>query len=321
MHAFSNPCLTRISRREWLARSAGCILAARPALAQNQPTFSTEVKVVNVFATVRDKEGHLITNLTKDAFTLFEEGKPQNIRYFSQESDLPLTIGLLVDTSLSQTRMLEEERGASYRFLDQVLRENKDRAALVQFDQAVVVRLGLTSPHKDLQDALALLDSPSAEQARYGSGTLLYDAVRTASIQIMRRVQGRKAFIVLTDGVDFGSAVTLADAIESAQRAGTLVYCILFSDESYYGGLSFGPSGRGVLKRLARETGGGYFEVSKTRTIAQIYDAIQEELRSQYSLGFVSDQPITHSGFRKLDLKTKQKKLIVQATDRYYAET
>lgn len=310
-----------MSRREWLASSAACLLAPRPSLTQDQPTFSTEVKVVNVFATVRDKDGHIITNLTKDDFTLLEDGKPQTIRYFSQESNLPLTIGLLVDTSLSQTRVIENERGASYRFLDQVLRENKDKAVIVQFDQAVVIRQGLTSSHKDLQDTLSLLDSPNAEEAREGSGTLLYDAVRTASIQVMRSVQGRKAFVALTDGVDFGSAVSLTDAVESAQRADTLVYCILFSDESYYGGISLGPSGRGVLKRLASETGGGYFEVSKTRTIGQIYDAIQEELRSQYSLGFVSDHPVTRSGFRKIQLKTKQRKLIVQATGRYYAET
>jgi hypothetical protein len=126
----------------------------------------------------------------------------------------------------------------------------------VQFDQAVVIRQGLTSSRKDLQDKLSLLDSPTAEQARYGSGTLLYDAVRTASLQVMRGVQGRKAFIALTDGVDFGSTVSLTDATESAQRAGTLVYCILFSDESYYGGIPLGFSGKGVLKRLAGETGG-----------------------------------------------------------------
>jgi len=311
-----------LTRRQWLASTACAVLSARVLHGQDQPTFSAEVKVVNVFATVRDKGGQIIRNLGKTDFTLLENGKPQIIRYFSQESDLPLTIGLLVDSSLSQTKVLEDERGASNRFLDQVLREDKDKGVIVQFDQAVVIRQGLTASHKDLQDTLSLIDSPTAEQARNGSGTLLYDAVRTASIKVMRSVQGRKAFIVLTDGVDFGSTVTLTDAIEAAQRADTLVYCILFSDESYYGGhLSLGPSGKGVLKHLAGETGGGYFEVSKTRSISQIYDAIQEELRSQYSLGFVSDQPVTSSGFRKLQLKTKEKGLIVQATDRYYAET
>lgn len=308
------------SRRS-LIFSAAAFLTQRARARQQEPTFSSEVKVVNIFATVRDKSGTLIRDLTKEQFEVFEDGRPQQIRYFSQESDLPLTIGLLVDTSFSQGRVLEQERAASYRFLDEVLRQNKDQAVVIQFDQAVVIRQGLTSSHKDLQDTLALLDLPSREQAAEGSGTLLYDAVRQASIQIMREQQGRKAFVVLTDGVDVGSSVSLTDAIEAAQRANTLVYSILFSDESYYGGRALGPSGAGVLKRLSKETGGGYFEVSKTRGIGDIYEVIQQELRSEYSIGFVSDRPVTRSGFRSLRVIAKQKGLTVQARDRYYAET
>lgn len=311
-----------LSRRRLLVSLSSSLFAG--CLKGQQPTFSTEVKVVNIFATVRDKKGEIVRNLAKNDFTVLEDGRPQVIRYFSQESDLPLTIGLLVDTSLSQTRVLEDERSASYRFLDQVLREDKDKAVIVQFDQAIMIRQGLTSSHKDLQDTLALLDSPNAEQAQAsgGSGTLLYDAVRTASIKIMRQQQGRKAFIVLTDGVDVGSEMTLTDAIEAAQRADTLVYSILFSDESYYGGAGFlSAGGKRVLERLSRETGGGFFEVSKQQSIQQIFDVIQEELRSEYSLGFVSDQPVTSSGFRKIRVSTKQKGLLVQATERYYAET
>jgi VWFA-related protein len=307
------------SRRQWIASTAGAVLAC-PLLARQTPTFSTEVKVVNVFATVRNKEGRIIRTLTKEDFTVLENGKPQSIRYFSQESDLPLAIGLLVDTSLSQTRVLENERGASYRFLQQVLRPEKDKAAVVQFDQAVVIRVGLTNSCKDLEDTLALLDSPNAQEAANGSGTLLYDAVRAAAIQLMRQQGGRKAFIVLTDGVDVGSTVTLTDAIESAQRANTLVYCILFSDESYYGG-AFGSGGKGALERLSKETGGRFFAVTKAQNIEPIYEAIQEELRSEYSLGFVSNQSVTASGFRKLKLEARQKGLLVQATNRYYAET
>jgi VWFA-related protein len=316
----SNAFTAPHSSRRQLIVSAVSALCTRLSVAQ-QPAFSTEVKVVNVFATVRDKSGQIVRNLKKDDFTVVENGKPQTLRYFSQESDLPLTIGLLVDTSLSQTRVLEDERGVSYRFLDQVLREDKDKAVIVQFDQAVVIRQGLTGSHKDLQDRLALLDSPNGRQSAEGSGTLLYDAVRTASIQVMRQQQGRKAFIVLTDGVDVGSQVTLSEAIEAAQRADTLVYCILFSDASYYGGLALGSHGKGVLQRLSKETGGGFFAVSKQQTIGQIFDIIQDELRSEYSLGFVSDQPVILSAFRKIRVSTKQKGLLVQATDRYYAET
>ena len=308
----------KASRRNFLISAA---LVAPRLRAQQQPTFSSEVKVVNVLATVRDKSGAIVRNLNKSDFRIFEEGRPQEIRYFSQETDLPLTIGLLVDTSLSQVKVLEEERAASYRFLDDVLREGKDQAVVVQFDQAIVIRQELTSSHKDLQDTLALLDAPTAEQAANGSGTLLYDAVRTASIRVMRNQQGRKAFIILTDGVDEGSEASLADAIEAAQRADTLVYSILFSDAFYYGASLLGSHGKGVLQRLSRETGGGYFEVSKKQTLGDIFTAIQEELRSEYSLGFVSDRPATHSGFRSLRVVLARKGLIVQARDRYYAET
>lgn len=180
-----------LSRRQLIACVAGALFA--PSLeAQQQPTFSTEVKVVNIFATVRDKHGQIVRDLTKNDFTVLENGRPETIRYFSHESDLPLTVGLLVDTSLSQRRVLEDERGASYRFLDQVLREDKDKAVIVQFDQAVVTRQGLTASHKELQDTLALLDLPNAQQAANGSGTLLYEAVRTASIQVMRQRRGEK---------------------------------------------------------------------------------------------------------------------------------
>lgn len=313
----------RLSRRQWIACSASALWAQR-LRAQEQPTFSTEVKVVNIFATVRDKQGQIVRDLGKPDFTVLEDGKPQVIRYFSRESDLPLTIALLVDTSLSQTTVLEDERGATYRFLDQVLRPEKDKAAVVQFDQAVMIRQGLTSSRKELQDVLSLLDSPNAQQAAYGSGTLFFDAVRAASVQLMRQQQGRKAFIVLSDGVDVGSQITVADAIQSAQRAGTLVYSILFSDESYYhraGGFGEAGVGKRALERLAHETGGGFFAVSKEISIGQIFSSIEDELRSEYSIGFVSDQPVTHSGFRKLRVTTKQKGLIVQATDGYYAET
>lgn len=309
-----------MTRRFFLLSTGGAGICLRAA--QDGPTFSTNVKVVNIFLTVRDKSGRLIRDLQKDDFSIRENGKPQAIRYFSRESDLPLTVGLMVDTSLSQGRVLENERGASYRFLDEVLRQSQDKAVVVQFDQAVVIRQELTSSHKDLEDTLSLLDLPSEQQARYGSGTLLYDAVRTASVQVMRKQEGRKALIVLTDGVDEGSTISLGDAIQSAQSVGTQVYCILFSDATYYGGAGIlGPDGKRVLQRLASETGGSFFEVTKQRSVSDIFHEIEEDLRSEYSIGFVSDQPVTSSGFRQLKVTTGKKGLIVQAPGRYYAET
>lgn len=311
------------SSREILAFT-GALVCAWSLLGQQgqqEPTFSTNVRVVNVLASVRDKNGSLVRGLTKDDFTLFEEGRPQTIRYFSQESDLPLTIGMLIDTSLSQRTVLEEERGASFHFLESVLRERKDLAFIVQFDEAIFVRQDLTSSRKDLEATLQVLQPPYSDVG--SSGTLLYDAVRTASNQKMLKRPGRKALIIMSDGVDIGSKITLADAVEAALRSDTLIYSILFSDETAYGVSGRHhtvPEGRAALQRLSEETGGGYFEVSKKQTIERIFDSIQEELRTQYSFGYIPDEPVTTPGFRKIHLTTKKKGVIVQAKNRYYAE-
>jgi VWFA-related protein len=291
-------------------------------------TFSTEVKVVNLLANVHGRNGEIVRGLTQDDFLLSEDGHPQTIRYFSRETDLPLTLGLLVDTSMSQRRVLDAERIASFRFVDQVLREATDHVFIVQFDMGVEIRQPLTSSRRTLETALALVDTPSLRQLELqrGGGTLLYEALAVAARDVMRQLTGRKALIVLSDGVDTGSEIPLATAVEEAQRAGTLVYGVVFSDANAYGTSlgplmgGGGPDGKGVLMRISRETGGRCFEVSKILSIEQIFQAIQEELRSQYNLGFVSDVPVRISGFRRLQLTTKPKGLIVQAQSRYWAQ-
>ena len=199
---------------------------------QEDATFSTEVKVVNILATVRTKSGQIINDLTKDDFTVTENKRPQEIRYFSRESDLPLTIGLMVDTSMSQARVLESERSASFQFVDQVLREGKDKVFVTQFDMAVMTRQKPTSSRRDLEQSLPYVDTPSKSdlEAQRGGGTLLFDAVVKASREIMSNQQNRKAMIILSDGGDNGSDETLNSAIEAAQRADTIIYSILFSD-------------------------------------------------------------------------------------------
>jgi VWFA-related protein len=318
-----HPSAPRGSRRRFLFSTACTFWARSIARAQQDlPTFSTEVKVVNLLATVRTKRGEIIPNLNQDDFALLEDGRPQTIRYFSRESDLPLTLGLLIDTSLSQGRVLDAERGASLRFLDQVLRENKDKVFIMQFDLRVRMRQKLTSSRRDLSEALAFVETPSYNQLRTqtGGGTLLYDAVVTAAEDVMRNQKGRKAVIVLSDGVDTGSDTNLAAAVDASIRSDMLVYSILFSDAGYYGPFGGGHEGRGALERLAQGTGGGFFEVSKKQTIDQIFDILQAELRSQYSLGFVSDRPVDISEFRKIELSVKQKGFVVQAQNRYWAQ-
>jgi|SRR5579862_4192832 len=299
-----------------------CLLVFSRGGAQDQPTFTTEVKVVNVLASVRNKQGAFIRDLEKDDFSVLENGRPQTIRYFSRETDLPLTLGLMIDTSLSQQKVMEAERGASYRFMDQVLREKKDQVFVMQFDLSAILRQELTSSLRVLNNALERVDTPSRHdlQSQTGGGTVLYDAVVKASREIMKNQTGRKALILLTDGVDTGSEATITEAIETAQRADTLIYSILFSDETYYGGFGGGGNGRGVLMRLSRETGGGFFEVSKKYSLDQIYGVLQEELRSQYSIGYVSDAPVSISEFRKLQVTAKRKGLTVQTRGRYWAQ-
>lgn len=275
--------------------------------------FQSGVNVVSVLAAVQTKQGEIVRDLGKEDFTLVENGRPQTIRYFSRESDLPLTLGLMVDTSGSQEKVLEAERAASFRFLDRVLREAKDKVFIVQFDVGVYVRQKLTSSRRELEESLSLVDTQTRrELEQFGGGTRLYDSVVKVSREILRGQSGRKALIVLSDGVDVGSEATLAIAVEAAQRVDTLIYSILFSDGGGYGG-------SGALQRMSRETGGRYLEVSKKMGIQQTFDLIQEELRSQYSLGYVSDIPAVAPEFRKIQLGVKTKGLVVRARDRYWA--
>ncbi len=333
-----------------------CLLAPCQLLrGQETPTFSSNVKVVNLLATVRDKHGQIVNNLTKDDFKLEEDGRPQTIHYFAKESDLPLTLGLLVDTSMSQRRVLEQERIASYAFLEHLMREDKDKAFVIHFDWEIELLQDLTSSRKKLNVALEKLDNPEFEQSggggagghHRGGGTTLHDAVFLASDELMQKQQGRKALIILSDGVDTGSKVTLSRAIEAAQRANTLVYSILFSDKDAYGGGYGGhmggmgggmgrhggmgrggpmgypqqshPDGKKVLEQISKETGGRFFEVSKKQSIDQIYASIEEELRNQYNLGYTPDKTDAAPGYHKIHLTTTQKDLVVQTRDGYYS--
>jgi VWFA-related protein len=328
------------------------LVPGAPLVGQQQPKISVETNLVTVFATVRDKHSQIIANLTKDDFALDEDGRPQTITYFARENDLPLTVGLLVDTSMSQRRVLDQERSASSSFVDHALREDKkDQAFLIHFDHEVELLQDLTTSRKKLETALGLLQTPELEDASDGSGhhrgggTLLYDAVFLASDDLMKKQQGRKALIILSDGVDRGSKETLSSSIESAQRANAVVYSILFKDDEPYGarggrgGGGYGghgggggggggrrypqqedrPDGKKVLDRISRETGGRLFEVSKKLPVDQIYDQIQQELRGQYILGYVPDKSPNTADYHKSHLATKQKDLAVQARDGYYA--
>jgi VWFA-related protein len=254
-----------------------CLLFVNPPLhGQDSPaaSMSVDVKVVTLPVTVRDKHGKIVRDLTKDDFLLEEDGHPQTIRYFAQEANLLLRLGLLVDTSMSQRNVLDQERTASESFLDQMLTPAKDQAFLIHFDREVELLQDLTSSRDKLRSALASLQTPRYEgdsagggesspdsrpggsrRMQRGGGTLLYDAVFLASDELMRKQEGRKALIIFSDGVDRGSKESLQSAIEAAQRADTVVYSILFADNHQREGGGFGrPGGGGGMGR----PGGGW---------------------------------------------------------------
>jgi VWFA-related protein len=200
-----------------------------------------DARLVNLPVVVRDKKGALVQNLTKADFTLQVDGKPQDIRYFDKDSNLPLTLGLLVDTSMSQRSVLDDERTASAAFLDQMLTGKPDRAFVIQFARQTELLEDLTDSKPRLQAALKDLDSTSASDSAdrtddegrriRGGGTVLYDATFLASDELMKKQKGRKAIILLTDGVDRNSKESLTSAIEAAQRADTTLYAIYFKGE------------------------------------------------------------------------------------------
>lgn len=337
--------------------------------AQQNTTFSTDVNVVNIFANVHDKKQRPVSSLTQSDFTLSEDGHPQTIRYFSRETDLPLTLGLLIDTSMSQASMLEDEKTASEQFLDQVLRPEKDRTFVIHFDRETELLQDLTSSLPDLHKAIEQVHlsdearpqlrqggrgqtpGPMPQRAGHIAGTTLYDAVFLASDELMKSQKGRKALILLTDGVDHGSKESLYSAIQSAQRSGVLVYSVWFTDrpESTRGLVFGGPMGGGmgrrggmgggmgrggagryptaqrsnsdgkkILEQISSQTGGGFFEVTKKQSISDIYTRIQEELRNQYSIGYVSNQTAAGGNFRHIVLTAKKGGLTVQAPQGYY---
>jgi VWFA-related protein len=272
------------------------------------------VKVVSLLVSVKNKKGELNPDLAQTDFQVFEDGRKQTIKYFARQSDLPLTIGLLIDVSMSQEHVLDAERSACFRFLDQVLRPHQDKVFITQFDSRIITRQELTGSWKDLNDSLSAVETPSRKQLGQGigTGTRVFDTVLQAAA-MMKPVQGRKAVMILSDGDDNDSEANLDSAIEAALKADMLIYSILFTD-GYGGG-----AGQHALEKMAYETGGAYFAVSKKLSIDQIFDRIQTELRSQYNIGYVSDKAVDIPEFRKLQVTTSDKAFKVQTRTRYWA--
>ncbi|MFB3916468.1 MAG: VWA domain-containing protein [Terriglobales bacterium] len=296
------------------------------------PTFRANVNVVNLFFNVKDKHGALIPNLTKDDFQVFEDGKQQTIKYFSAESDQPLTLGILIDTSGSQTGVLPMEKEAGAEFLRDVLRP-KDLAFVISFDVNVDLLQDFTNSHKYLRRALdsAKINSGGAGGGLPGMGggpfptssnprgTLLYDAIYLGSHEKLASEVGRKAMIILTDGEDQGSQLKIKDAIEAAQKSDAICYVILIADRGFYSSYGGGYGGDREMKKLTLETGGRVVDVGdKFDKLKKAFAEISAELRSQYSIGYTPTNAKLDGSFRRIEIKTNHD-YRVQARKGYYA--
>jgi VWFA-related protein len=294
------------------------------------PTFKSNVNVVNLFFNVKDKKGLLIPNLTKNDFEVFEDGKPQPIKYFASESDQPLTLGILIDSSASQERVLEFEKEVGSSFLRDVLKP-KDLAFVISFDVTVDLLQDFTSSARELSHALyrAKINTGGSGGGLPGlgggpfptsstpKGTLLYDAIYLGAHDKLASEVGRKAMIILTDGEDQGSQLKIRDAVEAAQKADVMCYVILIADRGFYGG---GYGGDREMRKLTEETGGRTIEASnKPEKLRAAFDQIAAELRSQYSIGYTPINTKLDGTFRKVEIKTTNKDYRIQARKGYYA--
>jgi len=292
-------------------------------------TLKVNVNVVQLFFNVKDKKGALIPNLTKEDFEILEDGKPQTIKYFTAESNLPLTLGIMIDASGSQGRVLEMEKEVGASFLSEILRP-KDEAFVISFDVNVDLLQDFTNDVHLLKEALnkARINTGGGGGPLPGlgggpipqgtpRGTLLYDAIYLAAHDELSHEVGRKAMILLTDGEDQGSQLKVKDAIEAAQKSDSICYVLLIADRGFYG--FGGYSGDSEMKKLAGETGGRVIEVgNKFEKLKDAFNQIALELRSQYNIGYTPTDSKLDGTFRKIEIHAKQGYKI-QARSGYYA--
>jgi VWFA-related protein len=293
-------------------------------------TFKASANVVSVFFNVKDKHGLLIPNQTKDDFEVAEDSKPQTIKYFTAESNLPLTLGILIDSSGSQLNVLDMEKQVGGAFLRQILTD-KDEAFVIDFNVDASLMQDFTRDVRRLQNALNKVKvntgftsiMPGAGGGPVPTaparGTVLYDAVYLSAHDMLSKEVGRKAMILLTDGEDEGSQLKIKDAIEASQKSDAIVYVLLCADRGFYGSQGAFYSGESDMRKLTEQTGGRVINVgNKFDKLRDAFDQIATELRSQYNIGYTSTNTKMDGTYRKLEIKNKQNYKI-QARAGYYA--
>lgn len=304
--------------------------------AKPEATFKVNVNLVSLFFTARDKHNGLIPTLSKSDCNIFEDKQPQTIKSFNAETDLPLTLGIMLDTSGSQTNVLPLEQQSGGEFLHQIMRQ-KDQAFVVTFDVDVDLAQDFTNNVNELTRALDKAEINTAGGNGAGGipgigqgpvptqgtpkGTLLYDAVAEASKDKLSMETGRKAMILLTDGEDEGSTTKPNDAIAAAQKANAIIYVILIADRGFYGGgYGFGYTGDMQMEKLAQATGGRVINVGNNgKKLEDAFAQIEAELRTQYLASYTPTNTKLDGTFRKIDISCKGDGLKIQARKGYYA--
>jgi VWFA-related protein len=303
------------------------LTAGSTLLAQDLPSIKVDVDLVNILTSVRDKRGALIPGLQKEDFTILEDGKPQTIKYFTKETDLPLTIGLLVDVSGSQRNLIDIERSAASQFFRDVLRK-KDLAYLIMFGEEIELLQDYTGSARLLTEGLSQLRVSSGVGGIHPGpvptmgdprGTVLYDAIFLAADEKLKGEVGRKVIAVITDGVDQGSRLTRNQAIEAAQKADAVIYSIDYSDPQAYGPFGGGGYGEAELRKMSDETGGRVYKVDRRHSLDQVFKELQDEMRSQYSMAYTPTNEVKDGGYRHLEVRLANKELKAQARKGYYA--
>jgi VWFA-related protein len=299
---------------------------AQPVDIGDLQTLKVNVNLVNVYFSVRDKNGY-ITNLHKDDCSILENKELQKTKNFTQEKNLPLTIGILLDTSGSQMNVLPLEQQSGAEFLKDVLTP-KDEAFLISFDINVTLLSDYTNSPGEIKRSIqsAQINTGAGTGSITGNGTprgtLLYDAVFLAAHDKLRQEAGRKIIVMLTDGGDQGSQETLKTATEAAQKANTIVYVILIADRQFYGGgfgINLADTGSRDMERLASETGGRVINVGNNgKKLEEAFQQIQDELRTQYLASYTPTNPKIDGTFRTLNISCQPGQKI-QARKGYYA--
>ncbi len=294
------------------------------------PAFQVSANLVDLSLIVHGPHGKPVPNLGATDCSVFEDNEKQTLTGFSAHSDRPLTLGLLLDTSLSQQRVLPIEQEAGAAFLRRVLQPH-DEAFLLSFDVDVTQLADFTASPRDLKRALdqASINSSSGNFATgtipaigKPKGTLLYDAVYLAATEKLRPEAGRKALVLLTDGEDQGSRESLKSAIQAAQKANAIVYVLLIQDSGIDEMLA--ASGEGPMKNLAAATGGKVFKIgSNGRKMQAAFEQIESELRSQYQAVYTPTNHARDGTYRRIRVQCRQngQPLHVQVRQGYYAES